>query len=452
MIAAYLTPGDYGIWGVLAVSLATLLFLKQAGVGDKFVQQDETDQEAAFQRAFTLELVFTGACVVLIALAVPLLILIYDLPQLLWPSVVIAATLLVSVLQAPLWIYYRRMDFVRQRALQAVDPIVGFVVAVGLAIAGAGYWALVGGMAAGTCAMSAAAVWRSPVKLRLRWDRGRMGSYWNFSAPLLVAGAAGSLMAWSAALAAKLDLGVAAVGVITLAYNVSSFTDSVDQLVTGALYPAICAVRHRTEILYESLVKSNRLTLMWGVPFGVGVTLFCPDLVHFVLGNRWDPAITLLQVYGITAAVNHVGFNWTAYFRAVGRTRPIAVVTVVSAAIFILAGIPLLIAFGLRGFAAGVAAQALGSLVLRVYYLGQMFPGFDFLRHAVRAFLPTLPAAAAVLVARGLESGSRTLGLALAELAAYVLITLAATMWLERELLGEALAGVLGRPLATTST
>jgi O-antigen/teichoic acid export membrane protein len=450
VLAAYLTPGDYGVWGVLAVSLSTLLFLKQAGVGDKFVQQDERDQEAAFQRAFTLELVFTVACVVLIAVAVPLLILIYDMPQLLWPSVVIAATLLVSVLQAPLWIYYRRMEFVRQRTLQAVDPMVGFVVAVGLAIAGAGYWAFVGGMAAGACAASAVAVWHSPLRLRLRWERGRMGSYWSFSAPLLVAGAAGSLMASSAALAAKLDLGVAAVGVITLAYNVSSFTDSVDQLVTGALYPAICAVRDRTEILYESLVKSNRLTLMWGVPFGVGVTLFCSDLVHFVLGERWLAAITLLQIYGVTAAINHVGFNWTAYFRALERTRPIAVVTVVSAAIFMLAGIPLLIAFGLRGFAAGVAAQALGSLVLRVYYLGHLFPGFDFLRHAVRAFVPTVPAAAVVLLARLVESGGRTLGVALAELAGYVLIAVAATVWLERELLNEALRHVVGRPPATT--
>ena len=144
------------------------------------------------------------------------------------------------------------------------------------------------------------------------------------------------------------------------------------------------------------------------------------------------PPSLLLQVYGITAAVNHVGFNWTAYFRAVGRTRPIAVVTVVSAAIFMLAGIPLLIAFGLRGFAAGVAAQALGALVLRAYYLGRLFPGFDFLRHAARAFLPTLPAAAAVLLARWLEPGGRTLGLALAELGAYVLITVVATGWLER--------------------
>src|SRR5581483_5238044 len=108
------------------------------------------DQEAAFQKAFTVELAFTGASVLLIIVALPLLILIYDLPELLWPGLVVALTLLVSVFQAPLLIYYRRMEFVRQRTLQAVDPVVGFVVSVAMAIAGAGYWAFVGGLAAGT--------------------------------------------------------------------------------------------------------------------------------------------------------------------------------------------------------------------------------------------------------------------------------------------------------------
>ena len=46
-------------------------------------------------------------------------------------------------LHAPLWVFYRRMNFVKQRALQAVDPLTSAAVTVGLAIAGAGYWSLV---------------------------------------------------------------------------------------------------------------------------------------------------------------------------------------------------------------------------------------------------------------------------------------------------------------------
>ncbi|HEX3691409.1 MAG TPA: oligosaccharide flippase family protein [Solirubrobacteraceae bacterium] len=447
VLAAFLTRTDYGVWGVITVSLSTLLFIKQAGIGDRFVAQDELDQEAAFERAFTLELAITGACVVLIAVATPLLVLIYGLPELWAPAGVIALALLVSVLQAPLWVFYRRMEFVHQRALQAVDPVVSFTVSVALAIAGAGYWAFVGGLAAGTCAASAVAVARSPFALRLRYERGTLRSYWSFSGPLLLAGAAGFVMAWSAVLAAKLDLGIAAVGVITLAANISSFTDRVDTLVTGTLYPAICAVKDRTDILYESLVKSNRLALMWAVPFGVGVTLFSPDLIRFVLGERWRPAVILLQVYGVTASVNHVGFNWTAYFRALGRTRPIATETVAATAVFLVVGIPLLLAFGLPGFAAGIAVQAAAALVMRAYWLQRLFPGFDFLRHAARAFVPTGPATAVVLAARLLEPRGRTLTVALAELVAYALVTTAATLWFESGLLREAAAQVVERPV-----
>lgn len=448
ILAGFVSRADYGIWGVLVVSLSTLMWLKQAGVGDKFVQQDDIDQELAFQQAFTLELALTGAAVVLIAVVVPLLVAIYKLPQLIAPSAVIALALLISVFQAPLWVYYRKMEFGRQRLLAAVDPLVGFAVSVGLAIAGVGYWAFVGGLAAGVCAASIVAVVVSPFKLRLRYEPGALRSYWSFSGPLLVAGGAGFVMAWSAVLTAKLSLGVAAVGVIALADNIAAFTERVDDIVTGALYPAICAIRDRTAVLYESLVKSNRLALMWAVPFGVGITLFCSDLVSFGIGERWRPAVTLLQMYGIAAAINHVGFNWSAYFRALGTTRPIAIVNVAATVAFLATGIPLLLAMGLPGFALGIVIQALVALALRAYYLQRIFPGFGFLAHAARSFLPTLPAAAVVLLLRVLEPGGRTLAMALGELAIYIAIAALSTWYLESRLLREALAQVFDRPAA----
>lgn len=452
VLAGFLTRSDYGIWGVIVVSLSTLVWLKQAGIGDKYVQQDDADQELAFQHAFTLELILTLACVALIALVLPLLVAIYGLPQLVAPSLVIAGALLISVWQSPQWIYYRRMEFGRQRALTAVDPVVGFVVSVALAAAGAGYWAFVIGLAAGAAASAAVSSWRSPLKIRWRYEPRALRRYTSFSGPLLVAGLATSVMTWSAVIAAKLHLGVAAVGVIALASNISAFTDRVDQLVTGALYPAVCAVRDRTELLYESLVKSNRLALMWAIPFGVGVTLFCSDLVRFVIGERWRPAVTVLQVYGAVAAINHIAFNWTAYFRALGRTRPIAVAAVWMTISFLAVGLPLLEVDGLRGFAIGIAVQAFVGVALRAYYLEKLFNGFDFLRHAARSLLPTVPALAAVLALRALEPRGHTLALALAELASYLLITAIATWHFESGLIREALAQLLDRPRAVVAS
>ena len=445
VLARFLSRGDYGLWGIIAASLSTLVWFKQAGIGDRFVQQNESDQEHAFQVAFTLEVLLTVVCVLVILVAIPALVAIYDLPRLTAPIAAIAGALMISVFQAPMWVYYRRMEFGRERALAAIDPVVGFVVAVALAADGAGYWAFVGGLVAGACAASAAAALASPYKLRLRRPRGALKGYWTFSGPLLLAGATTFVMAWSALIAAKLSLGVAAIGVIALADNVSSFAERVDDIVTGALYPAICAVKDRLPVLYESFVKSNRLALMWAAPFGIGLTLFASDLVRFGIGERWHPAVVVLQVFGIAAAINHIGFNWTAYLRALDRTRPIAVAAVAATATFLATGIPLLLLIGLRGFAVGILAQGVAALVVRLYCLRRVFPAFMFARHALRSFAPAILAAGVILALRAVEAGHRTLGIALVELGVYVLVTAAVSWYLESELVREAFGYVVDR-------
>ena len=60
VVAAFLSRSDYGVWGLLVVTLGTLGWLKQIGVSDRYVQQRDDDQELAFQRAFTLEILFSG--------------------------------------------------------------------------------------------------------------------------------------------------------------------------------------------------------------------------------------------------------------------------------------------------------------------------------------------------------------------------------------------------------
>jgi hypothetical protein len=35
VLARFVTAEEYGVWGVLLISLGTLLWLKQAGIGDK---------------------------------------------------------------------------------------------------------------------------------------------------------------------------------------------------------------------------------------------------------------------------------------------------------------------------------------------------------------------------------------------------------------------------------
>ncbi len=438
LMAGLLGAAEYGLWGLLAISFGTLFALAAVGLDDKYIQQDHPDQRAAFEIAFTLQSILCGLFTLIALVAIPLFSLLYDQPQILVPGLLLTLTLPLIALQTPMWVFYRRMDFKKQRILESFNPAITFVVTVTLAIAGAGFWALVIGTLAGSIAASAIAVTHSPYKLRFRYERGAMREYATFSWPLLVGSASGILMFQVPLTLAARSIGAAAVGAITLASQITQYTRRVDDIVTHALYPAICAVKDRRELLFESFSKSNRLALLWGFPAGVGAALFAGDAVHLVLGDRWGLAVPLIQVLGLSAAVDQVGFNWTAFARARGETRILALSSGLTFVAVLSVGVPMMLAHGLPGFAVGIAAGTLTSLVVRFVYLSKLFRATRIVYQVARSTIPTLPAAGAVAIERALIDSSGT-SFVLFEVATYLGVVLLVTYITERALLGEAI-------------
>jgi O-antigen/teichoic acid export membrane protein len=440
IVAHFISQGQFGVWSIVFLAFGLVLSLKAVAVGSKYIQQDEADQETAFQKAFTLELASTGVMVAILIALAPILVVVYGHDELLAPALALAATLPGLALQAPAWIFYRRMDFLRQRLLTAVDPVVGFVVTVALAAAGFDYWSLVIGLVAGAWTGGIIALIACPYRIMLRFDRGTLRDYVSFSWPLVIAVLAGLGMAQLAVLFGNAALGLAGAGAIGLAASFAAYADRIDSVITQTLYPAICRVRDRSELMLEVFVKSNRLALMWAVPLGVGLSLFSDDLIRYGIGEHWRSAHVLLVVFGLTAAISHVGFNWVAFYRAIGRTRPEAVVTVAVFAVFLAVTTPLLFVDGLDGFAIGTAAMAITACAGRWYYLKRLFPRLQLVRYIARALAPTAIAAGATLAIRLGYDGERTLAVALGELAIYLAVNAAATLALERPLISEALS------------
>ena len=448
LVAAFLTTAEYGVWGVVLVVLFTLMFLRQVGIGEMYIHQDEPDQELAFRKAMTFELALAGVVLAAGLALVPALAAIFHEPAIVAPALVSLLVVPAQALQAPLWIFYREMDFVRQRKLQILDPVTGFVVAVALLIAGWNYWSLIVGVVAGAWVGALVSLRASPYRFRWTWDRVTLRSYASFSWPLFFAGMSGIVVGQGLLIVGEAKLGLAGVGIIALASTISQYSDRADQAITQTIYPTICAVRDRADLLYEAFVKSNRLALMWGAPFGFGLALFAEDLVQFGIGERWRPGIGLMQAIGVSVAIHQIGFNWDAFYRARADTRPIAIAAAISIVAFLAIGLPLLATEGLRGLAIATLLVEGVNFALRMFFLRRLFPDFRFLRHAGRALLPSLPAVALVAGLRLAFGEEGTVLAALAVFALYVVATLAATALIERRLLREMLAYLRRRPAA----
>lgn len=442
--AAFLTAADFGLWAVVLTILVNLGWLKNLGVMDKYLQQSEPDQELAFQKAFTVELVSAIALLALIALVLPIWAAAYGHDEIVLAGLLTALSYPMNVLQAPSWIPYRRLDYQRQRLLTSIAPVVGFVVTVILAVAGAGYWCFVAGVLAGSVCGGAVCLATCPYRVRLRWDPTTLRQYASFSWPLVASGLTGLALVQTTLLILNHIVGLRGVGAVGIVIGIVTFADRVDAIVSQTIYPAVCAVATRVDLLREIFVKSNRLALIWAIPVAVGMALFASDLITFVLGEKWRLAEPLFVIVGLSVGLGQVAFNWVIFFRATAQTRPIFLVTFVNAVVFLVVLVATVPAIGLEGYGAAFAASTATQISLRSFFIGRLIGGFSGVSQALRAVLPVLPAVAVVLALRLTQSADRTLLRAVLELMSYGVVAAVSTLVLERALIRE-IGGYLRR-------
>jgi PST family polysaccharide transporter/lipopolysaccharide exporter len=442
IVTALLGPREIGLYGIVTTTAMTVVALRRIGIDEAFVQQSEEHQEEEFQRAFTLELVVGAAFSLVLLVAAPLVALAYDDDRLLPLMLAVAYLPTAMALQAPVWVFFRRMDFVRTRALQAVTPVVTFAVTVPLAIAGVGVWSLVIGPFVGNTAAIAAAIVVSPYRLRLHFDPEARRRYFRFSWPIFVSAVAVLLYQQGQILAFNIDGGLAAAGFITLAVTLTRYADRADQIIATTLYPALVVVKDRLRTLEEMFVKSNRVALMWVLPFCAGCILFAGDLVHFVLGDEWQPAVLLVQGLAGAAAVQQVGYNWFTFYRARGDSARQAVESVAMAATFLGVAVPALFIWGVDGFVAARIGTAALVLLVRRHYVRRLL-GVELITLGARAAVPVAASAGVVLLVRALVwSGERTATHATVDLVLFGVLTVAFTWIAERVLVRELLTQV----------
>ena len=438
IVIALLDPSDIGLYGIVTTTAMTIVQLRRVGIDEAFVRQDEERQEDEFQRAFTIELgIGLAFSVALLALA-PVVALAYGDDRLLTLMIAVAYLPTGFALQAPTWIFFRRMDFVRVRALQFLIPAATFAVTVPLAAVTGSVWSLVIGPAVGNTVAILAGLAISPYKLRVRMPcRETRRRYLGFSWPVFASAGALLVVQQGQVLAFDIDGGLAAAGYITVAWTLTRYADRADHIIATTIYPAVVVVKDQAQTLREIFVKSNRLALLWVLPFCAGLVLFAPALVDFVLGDKWEPAVVLIQGLAAAAAIQQLGYNWFVFYRARGEPRAQVAESVAMVVAFLGLAIPALAVWGFEGFVWGRIAGAVVVVAVRAVYVRRLLPGMSLVALGARGAAPVLAACGAVLLVRLAAGGRGDEAQAVAELALFLGVTALVTWLAERTLVRE---------------
>ena len=287
----------------------------------------------------------------------------------------------------------KELVFSRTTAVITSALLFSYVAAIGMALQGWTYWALVGQVAVNV-ALGALGFWwtlkRAGRGIRLRFDRA-------LSVCMLRFGAVMSLGALATILLLKFDnflvgtfVGAAALGYYAQAYKVAQWpTGLVTHIVSRAALPTYAKLQDDLPRLAKAFGMTLWLILMLATPLALAIFVSAPDFLILLYGEKWLPSAILLRFLIIYSVLRPLLDDTGALFTAIGQPHRATIVLIVQALTLVIAATPFTLTFNAIGTAVGVGLAFVVGIALTYRFVARTIP-VDL----ARLFIPTTLAAA----------------------------------------------------------
>jgi PST family polysaccharide transporter len=360
VLARLLTPEDFGLVGIGLLVIGYLDLFNDFGVSAAVVQNriaPERTANVAFWVNMALGTLLTAVGLV----AAPAVADFFDEPRATLVVQVLAVSMLLSSIGSIHEARLRReLRFRRRLAPELARAIAKGGTAIALAVAGAGVWSLVWGQLAGEFTAAVlywfAFRWRPTFVVDLPVTRRLLG----FGSQIALVGVLGGVLRNADYVVVGRALGVRALGLYTLAFRMPQLMiEGAVTIVGQVAFPAFARVQNDPARLRGGLLRALRLTALVITPLGLGLAVVADPFIRAVYGERWEPAIRVMQLLAVYMVVQGASRLIGDVYKATGRAGILSKLAVVK----LLITLPLLIVF-VRGGIFGVAlAQVMSATI-----------------------------------------------------------------------------------------
>lgn len=356
ILARLLAPDDFGLMAI--ATLVILLFdrLSQMGFDSALVQQ-KGDIRSYLDTAWTFQIARATAIALMLLVAAPVIAGIFDAPDV---EPIVRALSIAVILRglASLGVvdFWRELRFSRFSLLQVSDKLADVVVSIIAAIILGNAWALVFGVIAGSLTGTITSYLIHPYRPKLRWNRAQAGELFGFGKWVMAA----TVLTYTVN---NLDdilvgriLGVAALGFYRMAYNFSqAVSTEISHTVSPVAFPTYSKLQDDPPRLRTAYMGTLHLVAFLAFPVAAGTALVATDLTIGVLGDKWAPMISALQLLSIAGLARALMGTTNSLFKAKGKPHIATVFAAVELALLSILLVPAINAFDIEG-AAGIVA------------------------------------------------------------------------------------------------
>lgn len=313
VLARILVPEDYGVFTVAMAVMTILVASNDLGIVLGVVRWPGDVDEAAP----TANTVAIGSSVILAAIAIAFAGPFTDLmdsPESAPLLRVLALTLVLDgVVAVPTGLMIRAFRQDRLAKAELLSIPVGIGLSIGLALAGAGPWALVAGRLGGTFVTGTMVLLWAPYRPPLGWSRPVLRPLFGFGLPV-----AGSTLVEEALL--NIDylivgalLGPTELGLYLLAFNLANWPISMmKEGIRRVSIVSFAELHDDGDELRRRFLRAFGLLVSVALPMAVALSLLAGPLIHVVYGAQWLPsadALTFLAFLGLARITNGFYFD-----------------------------------------------------------------------------------------------------------------------------------------------
>lgn len=321
-LARILDPSDFGIVA-LATSItavigsATELSLSQALINIK----EPTAQH--YQTAWTLSLLRALLIALVVCVCSSLIAVSSGEPRIEYVLYALAGTIVITGLKNPgLAMLERRLVFKQALLLAISTNLIAFIVSIVLALTTHSYWALVGGTAAGQIASVIFSYLIIPFKPKFHLSKS--SELWRFSVWLTLSELVTTLNYRFDQILVGYFLGRGELGFYTVGGRVAQLPGrEAVRPVTATLFPAFSLVQDDPARLRAAYARVQTLVTYVALPISALVALVADLLVPLVMGDKWVPAVIVVQVVAAATALETLGSLADPLAMSRGQTRTI---------------------------------------------------------------------------------------------------------------------------------
>lgn len=322
VLARLLTREDFGVYAVALVVLNILGAINELGVIPAIVRW-QGDLRAAVATGTTLATGFSLILYGLIFIGAPTFAEAMNAPDATGVLRLLGLTIIVDGMSgASQALLHRSFIQDRQTLAETLGMVVYVVVAVVLAVGGAGPWSIAWGRVLGSIVTGSLFARYAPFRCRPGFDPAVAREMLRFGVPLALSALVAEAVLNVDYVIVGQTLGPVNLGIYLLAFNLSSWpVSTVSMAVAKVAFAGFSRLVGDRERLQIAVSRSFGLALTGTVPLVLILGVLAPEVVGVVYGDKWLPAATavrFLLVLGGLRVVQDLLFDVIA---ADGRSR-----------------------------------------------------------------------------------------------------------------------------------